>query len=95
MLGIETIKAVNLMVCTNNFTKFAYNPRKRTCYYGIAPFGRELCTSAHTVPREGFIANKIPQSLLIQAALASLRTWPQIKKYYQRLIEQERSQCLH
>ena len=79
--------AVSLMVYTNNFTKFAYNPRKIACYYGIAPFGRDSGTSVHTDPRVGFIANKMLKSLLTQAALASVRTCPQIAKYYQRLIE--------
>ena len=79
--------AVSLMVYTNNFTKFAYNPRKIACYYGIAPFGRDSSTSVHTDPRVGFIANKMLKSLLTQAALASVRTCPQIAKYYQRLIE--------
>lgn len=87
MPGVGTINAVSLMVYTNNFTKFAYNPRKIACYYGIAPFGRDSGTSVHTDPRVGFIANKMLKSLLTQAALASVRTCPQIAKYYQRLIE--------
>ena len=80
MPGVGTINAVSLMVYTNNFTKFAYNPRKIACYYGIAPFGRDSGTSVHTDPRVGFIA-------LTQAALVAVRTCPQIAKYYQRLIE--------
>ena len=87
MPGVGTINAVSLMVYTNNFTKFAYNPRKIACYYGIAPFGRDSGTSVHTDPRVGFIANKMLKSLLTQAALAAVRTCPQIAKYYQRLIE--------
>ena len=80
MPGVGTINAVSLMVYTNNFTKFAYNPRKIACYYGIAPFGRDSGTSVHTDPRVGFIA-------LTQAALVAVRTCPQIAKYYQTLIE--------
>ena len=80
MPGIGTINAVSLMVYTNNFTKFAYNPRKIACYYGIAPFGRDSGTSVHTDPQVGFID-------LTQAALAAVRTCPQIAKYYQTLIE--------
>ena len=87
MPGVGTINAVSLMVYTNNFTKFAYNPRKIACYYGIAPFGRDSGTSVHTDPRVGFIANKMLKSLLTQAALAAVRTCPQIAKHYQRLIE--------
>ena len=85
VLGLST--AVSLIVYTNNFTKFAYNPRKIACYYGIAPFGRDSGTSVHTDPRVGFIANKMLKSILTQAALAAVRTCPQITKYYQRLIE--------
>ena len=87
MPGVGTINAVSLMVYTNNFTKFAYNPRKIACYYGIAPFGRDSGTSVHTDPRVGFIANKMLKSLLTQAALAAVRTCPQIAKHYQGLIE--------
>ncbi|MDD4610224.1 MAG: hypothetical protein PHY71_08855, partial [Bacteroidaceae bacterium] len=28
-----------MLVYTNNFKKFGYDPRKIACYYGVAPFG--------------------------------------------------------
>ena len=48
--GIGTQNAVCLMVYTDNFRRFNYDSRKISCYYGIAPFGKDsvpVCIPIH------------------------------------------------
>ncbi len=84
--GIGTQNAVCLMVYTDNFRKFGYNPRKIACYYGIAPFGRDSGTSVHTDPHVHCMANRQLKAMLTQAALVAVRFNPKMKEYYDRLI---------
>lgn len=85
--GIGTQNAVCLMVYTDNFRRFDYNPRKIACYYGIAPFGRDSGTSVHYDPHVHYMANRQIKALLTQAALAAVSFNPEIARYYGRLIE--------
>lgn len=84
--GIGTQNAVCLMVYTDNFRKFEYNPRKIACYYGIAPFGRDSGTSVHTDPHVHYMANRQIKAILTQAALAAARYNPVMRDYYARLL---------
>ena len=85
--GIGTQNAVCLMVYTNNFRKFGYNARKISCYYGIAPFGRDSGTSVHIDPHVHYMANRQIKAILTQAALAATMHNPLIRDYYVRLLE--------
>lgn len=87
MPGVGTLNAVCLMVYTDNFTRFGYNPRKIACYYGVAPFGRDSGTSVHSAPKVGYMANKMIKSLLTQAALAAVNFCPEMGRYYRRLVD--------
>lgn len=84
--GIGTQNAISLMVYTNNFCKFSYNPRKISCYYGIAPFGKDSGTSVHSDPHVHYMANRQIKAILTQAALAATRFNPIIREYYARLL---------
>lgn len=84
--GIGTQNAVCLMVYTDNFCKFNYDARKLSCYYGIAPFGKDSGTSVHSDPHVHYMANRQIKAMLTQAALAAVRFNPAIYKYYCRLI---------
>jgi len=84
--GIGTQNAVCLMVYTDNFKRFEYNPRKIACYYGIAPFGKDSGTSVHSDPRVHCMANRLIKAILTQAALAAVHYCPVITNYYTRLI---------
>lgn len=84
--GIGTQNAVCLMVYTNNFRKFDYNPRKIACFYGIAPFGRDSGTSVHSDPHVHHMANCHLKAMLTQAALVAVSFNPVIREYYERLL---------
>jgi len=85
--GVALQNAACLMVFTNNFNKFGYDARKIACYYGVAPFGKTSGTSIHTAPHVSYFANKMLKSLLSQAAQCAKIHCPEIRKYYERLIE--------
>lgn len=83
--GIGTQNAVCLMIYTNNFKRFGFNPRKIACYYGIAPFARNSGSSVHCDPHVHYMANRMIKALLTQAALAAVNFCPEIASYYTRL----------
>ena len=85
--GVGMQNAVCLMVYTDNFNRFDYNSRKISCYYGVAPFGRQSGTSLNTPPHVSPFANKLIKTLLSQAVLASIRFCPHLAMYYHRLVE--------
>lgn len=85
--GIGLQNAICLLVFTNNFKRFDFNPRKIACYYGIAPFGRESGTSVHSAPHVHYMANKLLKAILTQVALASIQFCPTFGAYYNRLLE--------
>lgn len=85
--GIGTQNAVCLMVFTDNFRRFDFNPRKIACYYGVAPFGRDSGTSVHTDPHVHFMANRQLKAILTQAALSAATHNKLIRDYYTRLLE--------
>lgn len=84
--GLGPQNAICMIVYTDNFQKFDFNPRKIACYYGIAPFGRDSGTSVHSDPHVHYMANRQIKAMLSQAALAAIRFNPVIANYYNRLI---------
>ena len=87
MKGVAQQNAACLMIYTNNFKKFDYDSRKIACYYGVAPFGKQSGTSINTTPRTSHFANKLIKSLLGQAAHIAKEFEPEIKAYYDRMIQ--------
>lgn len=85
--GIGTQNAVFMMVYTNNFRKFGYDPRKIACYYGIAPFGMDSGTSIHSQPHVHYMANRQIKAMLTMAAMAAVRYNPAIALYYNGLLK--------
>ena len=85
--GIGTQNAVCLMVYTDNFRRFNYDSRKISCYYGIAPFGKDSGTSVHSDPHVHYMANRQIKAMLTQAALAAVNFNPVMARYYMRLVE--------
>lgn len=85
--GIALQNAAIMMVYTNNFAKFDYNPRRLACYYGVAPFGKQSGTSVHTQPHTSPLAHGMIKALLTQAALSAIVYCPEIRDYYHRLLE--------
>ena len=84
--GVALQNAAIMLVYTNNFSRFDYNPRKLACYYGVAPFGKQSGTSVHTQPHTSPLAHGMIKALLSQAALSAIEYCPEIREYYQRLI---------
>ena len=84
--GVARQNATCMLVYTNNFKKFGYDPRKIACYYGVAPFGKQSGTSVNTPAHTSHFANKLIKSLLGQAAHIAKIYNPEIRDYYQRLI---------
>lgn len=87
MRGVALQNAVCLIIYTNNFKKFDYDSRKIACYYGVAPFGKQSGTSVNTTPRTSHFANKLIKSLLGQAAHVAKEFEPEIRVYYDRMIQ--------
>lgn len=85
--GIARQNGACMLIFTNNFKRFDMDARKIACYYGVAPFGKESGTSVHSPARTSHFANKLIKSLLSQAAQIAKIFNPEIKEYYERLIE--------
>lgn len=83
--GIGPINAVAIIVSTNNFHKFGYNPRKLASYWGIAPFKKQSGTSLNGKPHVSGYAASYLKSLLSEAVLCATRYCPPINAYYERL----------
>lgn len=84
--GIGTQNAVCLIVYTDNFSKFNLDARKIACYYGVAPFGKDSGSSVHLAPRTHYMANKLLKAMLTQAALSSIRSCPEMERYFSRIM---------
>ena len=85
--GVALQNASIMLVCTNNFKRFGFNPRKLACYYGVAPFGKESGTSVHVKPHTSPYADTQIKALLSEAALSAIVYCDELKQYYKRLIE--------
>lgn len=85
--GVARQNAACVMIYTNNFRRFDYDPRKLACYYGVAPFAKQSGTSVNTPARTSHFANKLIKALLGQAAHIATIYNTEIREYYQRLIK--------
>ncbi len=84
--GIGLQNAAVMLVYTNNFARFDYNPRKLACYYGVAPFGKESGTSVHVKPHTSPLAKGQLKALLSEAVQCSIIHCKELREYYQRLL---------
>jgi len=75
------------MVYTDNFHRFNYDSKKISCYYGIAPFGKDSGTSVHSDSRVHYMAIRQIKAMLTQAALAAVNFNPVMARYYMRFVE--------
>lgn len=91
--GIGPITAYNMLVCTKNFTAFDC-PRAFGCYAGTAPFEFTSGSSIKKRNRVSQIANKRIKAILYEAAWTASIWDPQIKAYYQRLLEKGKPKLL-
>lgn len=85
--GIGLITALTAIVQTHNF-RLITDPRKFSCYCGVAPFKHESGTSIRKGTRVSFYGNKKLKELLNFGALTAVKHDPQLKAYYQRKVEE-------
>lgn len=88
--GVGRILAWQLLYNTCNFQRLS-NPRQLACYSGIAPFARTSGTSINSKARVNHNANKTLKSILHLAAYAAIKSDPEIRHFYHRLIERGKS----
>lgn len=82
--GIGLVIAASLLVVTQNFTAFD-DPRKFTCYAGLAPFENSSGT-VRGKTQTSDLANKTIKKLLHNGANSAINHDPQMKKYYRRKL---------
>jgi transposase len=85
--GIGLVIAAFMVVTTNNFTGFE-NGRKYACYSGIAPFEHTSGTSIRGKTRISHLGNKKMKALLSNGANSACIWDPEIKKYYERKVNE-------
>jgi transposase len=84
--GIGKQCAIHLIITTDNFTRFD-NANHLACYAGVAPFKNE---SGKIVKRARVskMSNKNIKRLLHMAAMAAIKSNPQLKTYFKRKVEE-------
>lgn len=85
--GISRQNGACMLIYTNNFKKFGMDAGKIACYYGVAPFAHESGKSVKSPSRVSHFANKLIKSLLGQAAHIAKIHNPEMKDYYNRMID--------
>lgn len=90
MKGIGPVVAAHLIVITNVFTAFQ-NSRQLACYCGVAPFENQSGTSLKSNAKVSHMANKKLKSLLTMSAMSAIQHDPEIRQYYNRRIENGKS----
>jgi transposase len=85
--GMGQINAVALIAITEGFTKYADNAKKLACHAGVAPFKKESGTSLRGPVHVSHLSNHTLKPLLTQAAWVAIRYTPNLRAYYQRLVE--------
>lgn len=88
--GVGKQTALTILVYTNAFTLFD-DPRKFSCYCGIAPFEYSSGSSIRGKTRVSHFANKKLKSLLTMCALNTIKKENEFKIYYDRRIKEGKS----
>lgn len=85
IIGVGQITTIAVMLATNNFTSFD-NPRKFSCYCGLAPFEHSSGTSVRKRTKTSMLRNKELKKLMFNVASSAIAHDQQIKTYYNRKI---------
>lgn len=88
--GVGKVLTMKLLVYTHAFTKFE-TTRQLACYCGVAPFEHRSGTSIHGRTGVSKFANNDLKSTLHLAAMSSIQHNPELKKYYERKVEEGKS----
>ena len=87
VIGVGPIIAMKCIAETANFTKFD-NPRKFSCHCGLAPFPYQSGKSIKGRTKTHFLRDKSLKAILTKGAISAIQHDPQLKKYYQRKIQE-------
>jgi len=85
VVGIGFVTAVNLIIYTNEFRRFA-NHRQFACYSGVAPFEYKSGSSIRGRTRVSPLANKKVKTYLHMASLSGVKLDQGLKAYYERKV---------
>jgi transposase len=87
--GIGKVTATRILITTNEF-KDIKDPKKFACYSGVAPFKKESGIFKGKA-RVSHMANKKMKTLLHMSAITAIRSNGDIKLYYARKVEENKS----
>jgi transposase len=83
--GVGKVTALQMIIATNNFKNFK-SAKHLACYSGVVPFQNESGTIIKKA-RVSKMANLKLKTLLHLSAMAAVRTEPELKEYYKRMVE--------
>lgn len=85
--GVGKVLSTALITATDGFTILT-DPRKLSCYMGIAPFPYRSGSSIQYRNRVSNLGNKRLKSLINLSAWNAIRSIPSLKNYYERKVKQ-------
>jgi len=86
--GIGKVTATQLLITTNEFKNIS-DPKKFACYAGVVPFTDDS-GKLKKKARISHLANKKVKTLLHMSALVAIQYNADLKRYYERMVNQER-----
>jgi len=87
VIGVGPITAIKCIAETENFIKFT-NARKFSCHCGLAPFKYESGTSIKGKTKTHYYRDSSLKAIFFKAAGSAIQHDPQLKKYYNRKIDE-------
>jgi transposase len=86
--GVGKVVATQMLITTNEF-KDITDPKQFACFAGVAPFTSESGMYKGK-GRVSHMANKKMKTLLHLAAMVAIQYSPELKLYYERMVNQEK-----
>lgn len=87
VIGVGPITAIKCITETDNFSKFS-SGRKFSCHCGLAPFAYQSGSSIKGKTKTHYLRDKSLKSILFKAAGSAIQHDPQLKKYYNRKVQE-------
>lgn len=88
--GIGKVTATEIIVATNEFKDIS-DPKKFACYAGVVPFEHQSGSSLRGKARVSHKANKTMKSLLHMSAMTAICYNDDMRKYYERKLEEKKN----
>jgi transposase len=83
--GVGPVTAAHVITTTNEFLDYN-NPKKYSCYSGIAPFPHTSGSSIRGRYRVSHLANKTMKTLLHLSAMAAIHAKGELQDFYRRKV---------